>query len=42
MKVSAADEDGHRRLERIGKVDVEDPVGEYIGLLMFQGGARPT
>ena len=39
MKVSAADQDGHRRLERIGKVDVEDPVGEYIGLLMFRGGA---
>jgi choline kinase len=26
-------------LERIGKVDVEDPAGEYIGMLMARGGA---
>jgi choline kinase len=36
MKVSQA-ADG--TLARIGKVDVDEPVGEYIGLLMARGGA---
>lgn len=41
MKVAAAPgPDGERVLTRIGKVDVPDPVGEYVGLLMFGGSVR--
>lgn len=37
MKVAV---DAHGALSRIGKVDVEDPVGEYVGLLYARGEAR--
>ena len=34
MKVSARD----GLLERIGKIDIQDPIGEYVGMLMARGG----
>jgi hypothetical protein len=38
MKVSARDDGGPMPLlERIGKVEVDDPVGEYVGMLMARG-----
>ena len=38
MKVSARDDGGPMPLlERIGKVDVDAPVGEYVGMLMARG-----
>lgn len=41
MKVAAAEgPGGSRLLTRIGKIDVPDPVGEYVGLLMFGGDVR--
>ena len=41
MKVAAGPgPEGQRVLTRIGKVDVPDPVGEYVGLLMFGGPVR--
>ena len=36
MKVSLTADD---TLDRIGKVDIDDPAGEYIGMLMARGGA---
>ncbi len=36
MKVSLAADD---TLDRIGKVDIDDPAGEYIGMLMARGAA---
>jgi choline kinase len=36
MKVSARSENG-LQLERIGKIGVEQPVGEYVGMLMARG-----
>lgn len=39
MKVAARNDGGPMPLlERIGKVDVADPVGEYVGMLMARGG----
>jgi choline kinase len=37
MKVSASDGQGGATLSRIGKVGVDDPVGEYVGMLMARG-----
>lgn len=37
MKVGARTEDGRELLTGIGKVDVEGPVGEYVGMLMAGG-----
>lgn len=38
MKVSARDGDGGPALlERIGKVGIDDPIGEYVGMLMARG-----
>jgi choline kinase len=41
MKVSVGD-GAPNLLERIGKVGVEDPVGEYVGMFMVRGPARDT
>ncbi len=41
MKVAAHPDGGSARtLRDIGKVDIADPVGEYVGLLMFRGSVR--
>ena len=40
MKVSARGEGEHVLLDRIGKIGVDRPVGEYVGVLMARGGAR--
>lgn len=38
MKVSARDDGGPMPLlERIGKVGIDDPIGEYVGMLMARG-----
>jgi len=40
MKVSVATstDGGAPQLERIGKVDIDNPAGEYVGMLMARGG----
>lgn len=41
MKVATVQlPDGRQRVQQIGKVDITDPVGEYVGLLMFRGTVR--
>jgi choline kinase len=41
MKVSARD-DNHDLLERVGKREVDSPVGEYVGMFMVAGSARKS